>query len=346
MGRQVPAPGRHGHAALQRADAGQPAVGLRRPDPVLGQRADRTRRHPPAGRLARCAGAGRGHLRRQPPRAGMALARRHHQRSGDRPPQAQALPRLPDERGLLPGRADAVAGGRRAHPRPQQGPAQPRRFRPRLLRKERWPVGTPGHLHLRGCRRHAGTGAAHRRLDAVPARPAGTPDRPDRRHRGRGLEAGLQRQAQRLLPRADEGPWRQFHLLAGHDARRQRPRRRSALGQPGIRRRPRQRHAGAGGQRPAIQRRRAGRSGACGKGRQAADPPAGQGDGRLPQPEHRLPRRPALSGVAAHRGHDRLPDADLQREEVRLSRACARKAFYKASVSPYRSDGSRDRFYR
>ncbi len=62
--RQVPPPGGTAHAELQRADAGRPALGLRRANPVLGQCARLARGPAHAVAVARRVGAGRRHLRR------------------------------------------------------------------------------------------------------------------------------------------------------------------------------------------------------------------------------------------------------------------------------------------
>ena len=77
--RQVPPRRGPVGAQPQHAHAEQPAVGVRGPDPVLGQRAGRAQRHAPAAGLYRRAGAGRRRLCRQP--AGPVVARHpgHHQ---------------------------------------------------------------------------------------------------------------------------------------------------------------------------------------------------------------------------------------------------------------------------
>ena len=67
--RQVPPPGRPGRPQLQHAAAERTAVGVRRPDPVLGQRAGRALRPGLAAERARRAGRQRRPLRQHAPAA-------------------------------------------------------------------------------------------------------------------------------------------------------------------------------------------------------------------------------------------------------------------------------------
>ena len=92
--RQVPAPGRPVDAELQRAHARQPAVGLRRPNPILGLRSGG-----PRGTSDQAASARRhrrhGGALRSPRRPRMARAAGHHQR----PHHRHAPRRCPGEAG-------------------------------------------------------------------------------------------------------------------------------------------------------------------------------------------------------------------------------------------------------
>ena len=115
LGRQVPPAGRPLDARLSPADAGQPAVGLRRAGPVLGQRPRRPLGYPAQGHRPRRDRQPAGYYSVQAgPR--VALGRGHHDRSDRRRAQAAAVRRPQPQRGLLQRRHAGLARGRPDHP--------------------------------------------------------------------------------------------------------------------------------------------------------------------------------------------------------------------------------------
>ncbi len=141
--RQISPAGQAVDPRLSHPDAGQSAMGLRRPDELLGPRARR-----PVGDAVERDGARRmGDQRRLlqcPAGARVAPGRGYDARPGDRRAQAQALFELVAERGLLQRGIADVARGRHADPRRDEQRQEPRRFRPRLFRRTRRRLGAAG----------------------------------------------------------------------------------------------------------------------------------------------------------------------------------------------------------
>ena len=126
-------------AELQHADAGQPAVDVRRPDPVLGRGAGRALGHAQPGRDARCLRDARRAARRAG-RPALAQPAGHDQRTHRRRnPQQRPLARLAARRRLLHRDAAGLARSRHADPRSLGRRALARRLRTQLLRHRAGP---------------------------------------------------------------------------------------------------------------------------------------------------------------------------------------------------------------
>ena len=233
--RQVPAAGRSLDARTSTCRCATPALGLRRPDAVLGLRAGR-----PLGLFTKqqALDSHRLHGRglRSPARPRMAAARRT-------PPTIRSSPcaapipwrswqRSEDYYSEAP--AD-LARRRHADPRALERAEVARRFRARLLRHQQRQLRA-GDVHFRGHRPDAERGAAAR-LDEVPAHAAGLGrrGRAARRPRARRLQARLYGYADELLPRFGNAPARdRSHLLARHQHRTRQQAHRRAVGRPGV----------------------------------------------------------------------------------------------------------------
>ena len=176
--RQVPPPGGAVDARLPHADAGQPAVGLRRARRSSG--AGSSPRARASSRRTSCSARSpirRGYLFECQPGRALALGRGHHLRSDHQCAPAAAVHLAQPQRGLLQRRHAGLARGRPDHPRGHRRRARARRFRAGVLRRNDGDSGS-ADLRLRRRGRDAERGPSlrlgglprHALPDARPAR--------------------------------------------------------------------------------------------------------------------------------------------------------------------------------